>query len=51
MRVLWEVPMTEWQSMHDWLKEYNAVEARELDKRRFIEWLMQQEYTSEGRQV
>lgn len=51
MRVFWRVPMTEWQSMHVWLKEYNEVEMREMDKRRLFEWLMSQQWTSEGRRM
>ena len=40
--MLWEVLVApgEWQDMHEWLKEYNEMERREMDKRRFIVWLM-----------
>lgn len=51
MMILWEDDMKgEWQSAHEWLKDYNAYEEQELDKRRLIEWLMHQEFTSEGRE-
>lgn len=32
----------EWVNAHEWLKEYNDMEARELEKRRFFMWLMRE---------
>jgi hypothetical protein len=41
--------MSSWMSAHEWLKQYAAYEEQELNKRRLIEWLMQQKQTPEGR--
>lgn len=46
--MVWEEPVSEWQSAHEWLKDYNAYEEQEMDRRRFIEYLMTTTYTPEA---